>query len=153
MYLCQMDSTIIQTHRYFDSEWFQCRLHRFGSSTTLKPPKTKNQTHLLSPISKKCQLWPPQRVPSTHFFSTKLYIHHIGVWWVDLDTYIGHMTHLNNGHFSTRPPSLCRIARMDLIGNSVVTFRDYDTIVHKRKLVPEQTQGGFLTNHPPRWLG
>jgi hypothetical protein len=29
---------------------------------------------------------------------------------------------------------------------------DYSTIVHKRKLVLELTQRGFLTNHPSRWL-
>ncbi len=41
---------------------------------------------------------------------------------------------------------------MDLIGNSAVTIRDYDTIVHKRKLVLELIQGGFPNNHPLRWL-
>ncbi len=41
---------------------------------------------------------------------------------------------------------------MDLIGNSAVTIRDYDTIVHKCKLVLELRQGGFSTNRPPRWL-
>ncbi len=40
---------------------------------------------------------------------------------------------------------------MDLIGNSAVTIRDYDTIVHKHKLVLELMQGGFPTNRPPRW--
>jgi hypothetical protein len=40
----------------------------------------------------------------------------------------------------------------DLIGNSAVTIRDYDTIVHKHKLLPEITQGNFLTNRPPQWL-
>ncbi len=45
-----------------------------------------------------------------------------------------------------------RIARLDLIGSSAVTIRDYDTIVHKRKLVLELMQGGFPTNHPLRWL-
>jgi hypothetical protein len=45
-----------------------------------------------------------------------------------------------------------RIACLDLIGNSAVTIRDYDTIVHERKLVLELAQGGFLTNCPPRWL-
>ncbi len=47
---------------------------------------------------------------------------------------------------------LGRIACFDLIGNSAITIRDYGTTVHKRKLVPELTQGGFRTNHPPRWL-
>jgi hypothetical protein len=42
--------------------------------------------------------------------------------------------------------------RFDLIGNSAVTIRDYDTIVHKHKLILELRQGGFPTNHPPRWL-
>jgi hypothetical protein len=42
--------------------------------------------------------------------------------------------------------------RLDLIGNSAVTIRDYDTIVHKHKLVLELMQGGFLTNCPPQWL-
>ncbi len=41
---------------------------------------------------------------------------------------------------------------MDLIGSSAVTISGYDTIVHKRKLVLELTQGGFPTNHPLRWL-
>jgi hypothetical protein len=41
---------------------------------------------------------------------------------------------------------------LDLIGNCAVTIRDYDTIVCKRKLVLELTQGGFSTNHPSRWL-
>jgi hypothetical protein len=41
---------------------------------------------------------------------------------------------------------------LDLIGNSAVTIRDYGTIVHKRKLILELTQRGFLTNRPPRWL-
>ncbi len=45
-----------------------------------------------------------------------------------------------------------RIVRLDLIGNSAVTIKDYRTTVHKRKLVLELTQGGFPTNHPPRWL-
>ncbi len=45
-----------------------------------------------------------------------------------------------------------RIARFDLIGNSVVTIRDYDTFIYKCKLVPELTQGDFLTNCPPQWL-
>jgi hypothetical protein len=39
-----------------------------------------------------------------------------------------------------------------MIGNSAVTIRDYGTIVHKRKLVLELTQRGFLTNCPSRWL-
>ncbi len=47
---------------------------------------------------------------------------------------------------------LGRIARLVLIGNSAVTIRDYGTTVHKRKLVLELMQGGFLTNRPPRWL-
>ena len=47
---------------------------------------------------------------------------------------------------------LGRIASLDLIGSSTVTIRDYGTIVHERKLVLELTQGGFLTNHSPRWL-
>ncbi len=47
---------------------------------------------------------------------------------------------------------LGRIALLDLIGSSAVTIRDYGTIVHKRKLVLELTQGGFPTNHPSRWL-
>jgi hypothetical protein len=42
--------------------------------------------------------------------------------------------------------------RLDLIGNSAVTIRDCDTIVHKRKLVLELTQGDFPTNPPPWWL-
>jgi hypothetical protein len=41
---------------------------------------------------------------------------------------------------------------LDLIGNSAVTIRDYDTIDHERKLVLKLTQGGFPTNRPPRWL-
>jgi hypothetical protein len=41
---------------------------------------------------------------------------------------------------------------LDLIGNSAVNIRDYDTIVHKRKLILELTQGGFPTNCPPQWL-
>ncbi len=45
-----------------------------------------------------------------------------------------------------------RIERLDLIGNSAVTIRDHDTIVHKRKLVMELTQGEFPTNCPPQWL-
>jgi hypothetical protein len=44
------------------------------------------------------------------------------------------------------------IACFDLIDHSAVTIRDYDTIVHKHKLVPELTQGGSPTNRPPRWL-
>ena len=47
---------------------------------------------------------------------------------------------------------LGRIARLDLIGSSPVTIRDYGTIVHKRKLVLELMQRGFPTNRPPRWL-
>ncbi len=42
--------------------------------------------------------------------------------------------------------------RLDLIGSSPVTIRDYGTIVHKSKLVLELTQGDFPTNHPPRRL-
>ncbi len=45
-----------------------------------------------------------------------------------------------------------RIARLDLIGSSAVTIRDHVTIVHKRKLVLELTQGDFPTNRPPWWL-
>ena len=41
---------------------------------------------------------------------------------------------------------------MDLIGNSAITIRDYDTIVHKRKLVLELMHGGLPTNRPPQWL-
>ncbi len=47
---------------------------------------------------------------------------------------------------------LGRIAHLDLIGSSPVTIRDYGTIVHKRKLILELTQGDFPTNRPPRWL-
>jgi hypothetical protein len=39
-----------------------------------------------------------------------------------------------------------------LIGSSAVTIKDYDTIVLKRKLALELTQGGFSTNPPLRWL-
>ncbi len=42
--------------------------------------------------------------------------------------------------------------RLDLIGSSAVTIRDYGTIVHKHMLVLELTQGGFPTNRPPWWL-
>ncbi len=42
--------------------------------------------------------------------------------------------------------------RLDLIGSSLVTIRDYGTIVHKRKLLLELMQGDFPTNCPPRWL-
>ncbi len=42
--------------------------------------------------------------------------------------------------------------RLDQIGSSAVTIRDYGTVVHKRKLVLELTQGGFPTNSPLRWL-
>ena len=49
-------------------------------------------------------------------------------------------------------PRYRRTKRLDLIGNSAVTIRDYGTIVHKRKLLLELTQRGFPTNHPPRWL-
>jgi hypothetical protein len=42
--------------------------------------------------------------------------------------------------------------RLDLIGKSAVTIRDYGTTVHKHKLVLELTQGGFPNNHPPWWL-
>ncbi len=49
-------------------------------------------------------------------------------------------------------PRYRRTERLDLIGNSAVTIRDYGTIVHKHKLVLELTQKGFPTNHPPRWL-
>jgi hypothetical protein len=79
MNLCQMDSSIIQTQRYFNSECFQCCLHRFGRSTTLKTTKTTNQTHLLSPRSKNVKFDPPKGYLPLIFFSTKLYIHHIGV--------------------------------------------------------------------------
>jgi hypothetical protein len=41
---------------------------------------------------------------------------------------------------------------LDLIGNSTVTIRDSDTIVHKCKLVLELTQGDFPTDRPLRWL-
>jgi hypothetical protein len=41
---------------------------------------------------------------------------------------------------------------LDLIGNSAVTIRGYDTIVHECKLILEPTQGGFPTNRPPQWL-
>ncbi len=41
---------------------------------------------------------------------------------------------------------------LDLIGNSAVTIRDYDTILHEHKLVLELVQGGFPTNCPPQWL-
>ncbi len=47
---------------------------------------------------------------------------------------------------------LGRIVHLDLIGGSAVIIRDYDTIVHKHKLVLELTQGGFSTNRPPWWL-
>ncbi len=47
---------------------------------------------------------------------------------------------------------LGRIACSDLIGNSAVTIRDYGTTLHKRKLVLELTQGGFLTYPPLLWL-
>jgi hypothetical protein len=47
---------------------------------------------------------------------------------------------------------LGRTGRLDLIGNSAVTIRDYGPIVHMRKLVLELTQRGFPTNCPPRWL-
>jgi hypothetical protein len=42
--------------------------------------------------------------------------------------------------------------RLDLIGSSAVTIRDYGTIVHKCKLILELMQGGFPTNRPPWWL-
>ncbi len=106
MILCQMDSTIIQTHRYFDSEWFQCCLHRFGSPTTLKTTKNQIPNPPVEPEDQKCQLWPPQRVPSTHFFKQNLIHIILGYRWVDLDTYIGHIWPIwKNGHFSTGPPT------------------------------------------------
>jgi hypothetical protein len=44
------------------------------------------------------------------------------------------------------------MARLDLIGNSAVTIRDYGTTVYERKLILELKQGGFPTNCPPWWL-
>jgi hypothetical protein len=41
---------------------------------------------------------------------------------------------------------------LDLIGNSAVTIREYDTIVHKCKLVLELMQGDFPTSCPLWWL-
>ncbi len=49
-------------------------------------------------------------------------------------------------------PRYHRTERLDLIGNSAVTIRDYGTIVHKRKLVLELMQRGFPTNRPLQWL-
>ncbi len=70
-------------HRYIDSEWFQCCLHRFEISTTLKTTKNQEPNPPVEPEDQKCQLWPPQRVPSTQFFSTKVYIHYTSYWGID----------------------------------------------------------------------
>jgi hypothetical protein len=47
---------------------------------------------------------------------------------------------------------LGKFARLDLIGNSAATIRDYGNTVHECKLVLELTQGGCLTNCPQWWL-
>ncbi len=94
-----MDSTIIQTHRHFDSEWLQSCLH-------------KEQNPPVEPYEQKCQLWPPQRVPFTHFFHYNFIYIILRYRWVDMDTYIGHMTHLKKCHFFTVPPN--RRARLRL---------------------------------------
>ncbi len=79
MNLCQMDSTIIQTLRYFDSEWFQCCLHRFGSSTTLKPTKNQQPTHLLSLRTKNINVDPPKGYLPLIFFNKTLYTSYWGI--------------------------------------------------------------------------
>ncbi len=99
-----MDSTIIHTHRYFDSEWFQCCLHRFGSSTTLKTTTNKNQTHLLSLRTKNVNLTPPKGTFHSIFFKQNFTCIILGYRWVDLDTYIGHTTHLKKWSFFHQTP-------------------------------------------------
>ena len=122
MNLCQMDSTIIQTHRYFNSEWFQYGLHRFGRSTTLKTTKTNNQTHLLSPRSKNVHFDPPKGYLPLIFFQKNFIYIILGYRWVYMDTYIGHMTHLKNGHFSTGPPNIAGVVCFLLLRYVCVVF-------------------------------
>jgi hypothetical protein len=43
------------------------------------------------------------------FFQQNLMYIILGYRWVDLDTYIGHMTHLKNGLFSTEPPNYMEV--------------------------------------------
>ncbi len=80
MNFCQMDSTIIQTHRYFDSEWFQCCLHRFGSSTKLKTTKNQKPNPPVEPVDQKCQLWtPPKGTFHSCFFNKILCTSYWGI--------------------------------------------------------------------------
>ncbi len=74
MNMCWMDSTTIQTHNYFDPEWFQCCLHRFGSSTTQKTTKNQEPNPPVEPEEQKMStLTPPKGTFHSFFFNKTLY--------------------------------------------------------------------------------
>ncbi len=76
-----------------------------GALQHKKPPKTKNQTHLLCLRTKNVNFNPPKgNLPLIFFQQNFIYII-LGCRWVDLDTYIGQIAHLKNGHFPTEPPN------------------------------------------------
>jgi hypothetical protein len=68
MNMYQMDSTIIRTHRYLIQSSFSVVCIDLEAPQYRKPPKTKNQTHLLSPRSKNVNFDPPKGHLPLNFF-------------------------------------------------------------------------------------
>ncbi len=123
MNLCQMDSRIIQTHRYFNSKWFQCCLHRCGSSTTLKTTKkpiTKPTCWALG--AKMSTLTPPKGTFHSFFFNKTLYTSYWGIYeWIWILA-LAIWPIWKNGHFSTRSPYLQRYHQVqtNMAGDKIV---------------------------------
>ncbi len=103
---------------YVQNRWYKCintqifgyglwkrHLHRLKSTYYTKTHKNPITEPTFWAKPKKCQLWPPQRVPSTHFFYETL---HTSYWGIDEWIWILTLVKWpiwKNGHFSTGPPS------------------------------------------------
>ncbi len=106
MNFCQMDSTIIQHTGILIQSGFSVVCIDMRAPQHQKPIIPNNQTYLLSLRTKNVNFDTPKGYLPLIFFQQNLIYIILGYRWVNLDSYIGHMTHLKNGHFSTEPPNV-----------------------------------------------
>ncbi len=105
MNMCRMVGINVSTHRYMVMGCERDICIDWRAHNTLKLTKIQQLNPLSEQKPKNVDFDPPKGFLPLIFFQWNLIYIILGYRWVDLDTYIGQMTHLKNGHFSTRPPN------------------------------------------------
>ncbi len=102
MNMCRMVGINVSTHRYMVIGCERVVCIDWRAHTTLKPTKNSTFEPTFWAKTKKCQLWPPKGFLPLIFFRWNFIYIILGYRWVDLDTYIGQMTHLKKWSFFHR---------------------------------------------------